>query len=139
MSAALDRIEALVTQARDLADLVARRGQRSVAWQTRLGECEAQVLLYRIGQVAVVDAYLLAGDTFPLHGHRETEHLVLYEGTLEIETLGYPMQVLQAPSGIELPPGIEHTVTALTAARMIGVTIPASPGYSDDGTAGAAS
>jgi mannose-6-phosphate isomerase-like protein (cupin superfamily) len=99
-----------------------------VDYQCVKGECHGFALL-NDGSIAVQYAEATAGTVMKPHMHIDNkEFLLVISGHLQSEVDGV---VTEARNGemIVVEPGTTHTPSAVEDTRMIGITIPASPGY----------
>jgi quercetin dioxygenase-like cupin family protein len=114
-----------------LTDLSHVRACGSVEYSTENnGAPIVGTLLKNTGLVAVQDAMCKKGTTILEHFHEEVEYLIVYKGEIEAHySDGRDSVVVRCPDLIRFEPGEAHKVTANEDACVIGITIPASPGY----------
>jgi len=128
----LERLEELTEHLPDLSALVGKRGQSVVNYRIEAGHCVGIGLLNQ-PSVAVTNSLLTpSGATFPRHRQPVTEWLIVYEGRLRATRNGEEPIELGPGDGICFPPNVPHTVTALETTWLIGISVPASPGYATD-------
>jgi quercetin dioxygenase-like cupin family protein len=119
-------LEALKELTKRLPDLVTLSSS-TVRYEVDQGQCVGVNLRFGM-QIAVQDAYMSGGATFPVHSHSGIEHLIVYEGRIRIEEDGIGREIGVGESCV-FPSGVKHTVLAIEDTWMIGITIPADEGY----------
>lgn len=88
------------------------------------------VKLFTAPAVAVQSCHVPAGCKFPPHIHAEREHIILYRGLAKVRVEGLADVELHVGDSIDVPTNTTHTFEALEDCWVIGVTVPASPVYS---------
>ena len=131
MSESLDRITELVEQAQGIAGLRREPEDGTPSWELLHGALAPFVsLAHKSDLVSVVDCHMRMGSVFPRHRHldiRETIHV--YRGLVRFAYDDGQVFEIAAGASVTIPPGMWHTATALLSSDMIGVTVPADPGY----------
>ena len=93
------------------------------------GECRMFGLLAR-PDVSVADVVGKKGTLIQAHTHGEVEHILLYEGAMEIEIKG-GNRIMQVGDALSIRPDTPHAAHLLEDCRMVCVTVPRSKGYPD--------
>ena len=81
--------------------------------------------------VAVVNAIIPDGETFPMHDHAVYEWLIPYMGIMRVDTGGSVLMIgpEKEMKYIIFQPGDPHSVSAIGDVGLIGITVPADEGY----------
>lgn len=99
-------------------------------WELPEGTSEAWGIWADGKDVSVTKARLPAGSAFPIHVHREDEHLIVYRGVLGIRFDEENELVITTGRGIHVPPGKAHSVRSIgpeTLLLMV-IHVPAGKG-----------
>ena len=128
MSESMERLESLVETA-TLRAMQRRTPNGRVFWQVGDSDCPYTTLFYD-GDGAGVLAEMTAGSTFTVHDHGESvEHIVVLKGRIRVESDGRVIGEATRGGHLAIPPHTSHVCIVLEDARMVGVTVPADPGY----------
>tara|TARA_Y100000310_G_scaffold345432_1_gene464967 strand:- start:5428 stop:5835 length:408 start_codon:yes stop_codon:yes gene_type:complete len=111
-----------------------RSGTTTIEYNIENGECFG-FGLYNNGKVAVQRNFISKGSLFPEHTHGETEHIVIYSGSLTFVVDGESKKLsadIPEENHILIPPNTQHSVIEVEEdCWIIGITIPAGEGYPD--------
>ena len=90
--------------------------------------------LWNESRISVQRCFLSAGAVFPEHTHEHSaEWLIVYAGLLQVQYGEEDMVTVLPGQCVQFSPGQLHTVAAIEDSWMIGVTVPADPGYPTGG------
>ena len=87
--------------------------------------------LIKSDDVAVVNAFIPDGETFPMHSHAVYEWLIPYMGVMKVDSGGSVLMIGpdKEMKYIIFQPGDAHSVSAVGDVGLIGITVPADEGY----------
>jgi anti-sigma factor ChrR (cupin superfamily) len=120
----IKKLEELTANLPLLTDLASAIKQNVMEYEVDGGTCIGLGLFYS-EDVAVQKATATEGVIFPRHTHAEHEFIILVKGKM----VNDDGRKFIGPDVIQLKPNESHKHTFLTECLMIGVTVPASPGY----------
>jgi quercetin dioxygenase-like cupin family protein len=113
---------------RELEDLIL--GKNSAKKICYSGGTEGSCLYYG-PDAAVQRAFLKAGTKLEPHSHKTTEVLVVLSGAFQITVAG--ITTIPPVAGVVIVlPEVSHSCLAITDCWVIGISIPADPGYPHD-------
>lgn len=92
-------------------------------WNLPEGTSEAWGIWRDGNDVSVTKARLQPGARFPIHVHKEDEHLIVYRGALGITFEEGAELVVTEGRGVYIPPGKAHSVRAIGPSELLLVVI----------------
>ncbi len=95
------------------------------------GKVSALTNLMNNDDVAVVNAIVPDGATFPVHDHIVYEWVIPYMGVMKVDTGGGVLMIGpdKERKYIVFQPGEPHSISAIGDVGVIGITVPADEGY----------
>jgi len=90
--------------------------------------------LWNEARISAQRCFLSAGAIFPEHTHeKSSEWLIVYVGSLHVKYGDEDWRTVSPGECAQFAPGQLHAVKATEDTWMIGVTVPADPGYPTGG------
>jgi quercetin dioxygenase-like cupin family protein len=120
-------IEYLKRVNKELDDIIIARGEGSVEYEMEELRSTIGVGLFYSNDVAIQMAFCEAG-IFPEHVHKEIEHIIVVRGSCIFHFEDRQITLHRGDS-LRISPNELHSVEILENTKMIGITIPSSPGY----------
>lgn len=129
----LEELKDLTEKLPNLKELIKAEYPNKVVYRVNgIGECTGENI-FNDGDVAIQKAHMQKGTTFPFHAHeREVEIIIVFIGEIQVMYAnGFNTKVSpdSASNIVIFIPEVEHQITALTDAWMVGITVPAEKGY----------
>lgn len=130
------KLQQLTKKLSSLPDLIESKDGDTTKYKVEKGEGLCRGLLKKKDIVAVLDAFMKAGEIYPHHVHKETEWLVVYAGHIIVRYEDHVGIEDHARRGeaIRILAGRDHWCEAIDDSWVIGITIPEGEGYPDVGS-----